>query len=463
MHDVTSLADVPATLRVLLAEDDRIIRITLRNALQKAGYHVTECPDGASALRAAELEPFDVALSDVRLPQVDGITLFRRLRQAQPGISVLLMTAYANASDAVEVMRAGARDYITKPFELDELLLRIERVRRELDFRKQMESGSATPRPTTSFGAASAAGRWLCERIDSAGMSDSSVLLTGETGTGKDRCARAIHERSRRADKAFVAVNCAAIPDTLFESELFGHERGAFTGADRRKAGRFELADGGTLFLDEIGELSAAAQAKLLRALDTMTFEPLGSLRSVCVNVRLVTATNRDLGDAVEAGAFRADLFYRLGVIDIHVPPLRERRGDIPLLLSDFLHEISERQGRPMPTLDASAVAALATYDYPGNVRELIHAVERAVSVARDSIIRVDDLPARIAAVEDREHATAPVDPELVEPLAQATRRFERDYVLRVLAKVDGHRGRAAALLGISRKSLWERLRGEPK
>jgi DNA-binding NtrC family response regulator len=457
------------SFKLLLAEDDRIVRITVRDALEEAGYLVTACPDGSSALRAVESEPFDLVLTDVRLPGIDGIALFRRLHEVAPDVAVLLMTAFADANDAVTVMRLGARDYITKPFEMEELLARLARVRDEITFRRQMEAGSA-PRgaagPEPILGTSTAVRR-LLERVEAAAACDVNVLLTGETGTGKGLCARSIHERSARAARPFVAVNCAAIPETLFEAELFGHEKGAFTGADRRRAGRFEAAAGGTLFLDEIGELSLGSQVKLLRAIETSTFEPLGSSRSMTADVRLLAATNRDLAAEVERGAFRKDLFYRLDVIDIEMPPLRDRRADVPILVRAMLATIAARQRRPVPALDPAVIAALATYDFPGNVRELVHALERAVALSRGDTIHLEHLPpsmARASAVPAAVTAEAPPEPAEegdVEHLATAVQHFEKAYIQRVLERVGGHKGQAAAILGISRKSLWQRLRDE--
>jgi len=449
-------------MKLLLVEDDRIVRITVRDALEEAGYEVVDHIDGTSALRAVESTPFDIVLTDVRLPGVSGIDLFHRLREIQPAARVLLMTAFADTDDAVAVMRDGARDYIAKPFEMDELLLRLGRVRQDLEFRKQMEAGGKTangPHRHSIRGTSPSAKR-LLERVAAAAAADVNVLITGETGTGKDLCAQTVHERGHRAGKPFLAVNCAAIPENLLESELFGHERGAFTGADRRRVGRFEAANGGTLFLDEIGELSLGSQVKLLRVIETSTFEPLGSSRSTTVDVRIIAATNRDLSAAIEKGVFRKDLFYRLNVIDIQTPPLRERRADIPLLVSEFLAEIAARQGRSVPALDPCAVAALATHDYPGNVRELIHALERAVATAGGGVIHLEHLPRELATSTACECAASQALPgDELEPLASAAAQFEQQYVQRVLEKVGGHRGRAAAVLGISRKNLWLRLR----
>jgi DNA-binding NtrC family response regulator len=448
-------------LRLLLAEDDRIVRITVADALADAGYDVEACADGSTALAALEREPFELVLTDVRLPGVDGVTLFRRARALQPDAGVVLMTAFAHAEDAVQVMREGARDYLQKPFELDELRLRIGRVRDEVEFRRRLRAGAGGAHGTVLGD--STAMRLVRDRIEAAAASDFSVLITGETGTGKDLCARCIHERSRRMGHPMVIVNCAAIPEGLFESELFGHEKGAFTGAVQRRAGRFEAADGGTLFLDEVGELSPASQAKLLRAIETSTFEPVGSTTTVRSDVRIIAATNRDLAAEMTRGAFRKDLFYRLNVIDLHTPPLRERPGDVPELVARALADIAARQGGPVPDLSPAAISALGAHAWPGNVRELVHALERAVALSRGGPIRIEHLPPDVAAAAVSPSAAGstgsalPVD--RVRPLGEAVGEFEREYIQRALERTGGHKARAAALLGISRKSLWERLR----
>lgn len=445
-------------MKLLLVEDDAIVRITVRDALQDAGYEVTECADGSIASRLLAADAFDILVSDVRLPGVDGITLFRRARQLQSPPAVVLMTGFADTDDAVTVMREGARDYVSKPFEMDELLLRLGRVRDELTFQRGMGKGSAAASPLAHALVGDSPPMHLVrERIEAAAASTVTILLTGETGTGKDLVARLVHERSSRAAHAFVAVNCAAVPEPLFEAEMFGHEKGAFTGADRRRMGRFEAADHGTLFLDEVSELSLANQAKLLRAIDTATFEPVGSSRPMHVDLRVIAATNLDLRAAVAAGSFRRDLFYRLNVIDLPLPSLRERHGDIPLLVGKFLADIARRQGAT-PALLPAAAAALATHDYPGNVRELLHALERAVALSRGRPIGVEHLPDEIV------HRGAFVAPgsEKLPPLGEAVEEFERQYIERALEKAGGHRGRAASLLGISRKTLWERLKDPP-
>ncbi len=443
-------------MRLLLAEDDRIVRITVRDALEEAGFAVTACADGGEAAAALDREPFDILLSDVRLPGVDGIALFRRARLGQPDCSVVLMTAFADTESAVEVMREGARDYLLKPFEMEELLLRVGRVRDEVLLRKGLRQADA-PAGELLLGETPPI-RLLRERIEAAAASDVAVLVTGETGTGKELCARAIHRRSARGGRPLVVVNCAAIPETLFEAELFGHEKGAFTGAERRREGRFAAADGGTLFLDEVGDLASGSQAKLLRALESSSFERVGSSQTVKVDVRVVAATNHDLVAEVARGAFRRDLYYRLNVIDVHTPALRDRRADLPILVGTFLRQIAARQGRAVPEMEPAAVAALMSHDYPGNVRELQHALERAVALARGGPIRLDHLPPDLAAGAGRAPAASGEGPGF-EPLERALAAFESEYVKRALARSGGHRTRAAALLGISRKSLWERLK----
>ncbi len=459
-------------MKVLLVEDDRAVRVTVTDALQDEGYAVTALADGALALRALDREPFDLLLADVRLPGADGLTVFRHARRAQPELVGLLMTAYADASDAVEVMREGARDYLIKPFEIAELLLRLARVRDELQVRRGLETGGTAT--SGRLRGDSPPMQRLREQVQQAAASDLPVLLAGETGTGKELCAREIHAGGRRAGKPLVAVNCAAIPDGLFESELFGHERGAFTGADRKRAGRFEAASGGSLLLDEVGELAAGAQAKLLRVLEDGRFEPVGSDRTVAVDVRLLAATNRDLAAEVARGAFRKDLYYRLNVLEIRLPPLRERRSDVAALIGELLPQIAAREGKPVPRLDPAAAAALGAYTYPGNVRELLHALERGAALTRDGVIRLDHLPPELSvelpvALPAELPALFPVAGQTgaqqargaggLQPLDTALRQFEQEYIRRALEETGGRKAQAAQLLGISRKSLWERLR----
>ncbi|MCK6544795.1 sigma-54 dependent transcriptional regulator [Myxococcota bacterium] len=449
-------------MRLLLVEDDRIIRITVRDALADAGYDVVDCSDGAAAARRLDEERFDILLSDVRLPGLDGVSLFARARASAHPPAVVLMTAFADTETAVRVMREGVRDYVLKPFEMDELMLRIGRIRDELQVTARLDPGADAPSALGRLVGETSAMTVLRERVEAAAESEFAVLITGETGTGKDLIANLVHELGPRASKPFVAVNCAALPEALFEAEMFGHERGAFTGADRKRQGRFEAANGGTLFLDEVGELSPGNQAKLLRAIDTMSFEPVGSSQTVRVDVRIIAATNRDFSSEVAKGTFRRDLYYRLNVIDVRSPPLRERRSDIPLLVSKFLADISGRHHRPTPVLTPRAAAALATHDYPGNVRELLHALERAVALSRGRPIEVEHLPPEVAEKIDLaqpDAVSAELERQSLPRLEDAVAEFERQYVARAVELTGGHKGKAASMLGISRKSLWERLR----
>jgi DNA-binding NtrC family response regulator len=445
-------------MRVLLVEDDAAVRITVRDALEEAGHSVAAHADGATALSAAEREQFDLLLTDVRLPGLDGVNLFRRVHASQPGCTCILMTAFGQVNDAVEVMREGANDYITKPFEMEDLLGRVQKIGAEHAFRSVLadeapsdEEKAAVERLVGS----SPAMRQVLERMQAAAAACVNVMITGETGTGKGVCARALHRMSARAGGPFVEVNCAAIPSELLEAEMFGHEKGAFTGAVRRREGRMAAAGGGTLFLDEIGELTLEHQAKLLRALESGRFEPVGSDASVRADFWLIAATNRDLREQVSAKAFRQDLYFRINVIEVGLPPLRQRRNDIPLLVSDLLRDATERRHMPMPSLSSNAIAALMTYDYPGNVRELRHALEHGLAMCKGGEMDVAHLP---QGFQSQDLAGLAASSSLVS-LPEAVRQFEMAYIHRVLEQVGGKRGEAARVLGISRKSLWQKLR----
>ena len=448
-------------MRILLVEDDRVVRITVRDALEDAAHQVVECAHGEAALSSIKRESFDLLLTDIRLPGVDGITLFRKLRATQPDCATILMTAYSRVDDAVAVIQEGATDYITKPFDIDELLLRIGRIQDEIGFRDVMARGLPDGCPGQSTSTRQIVGespaiKQVLQRIEAAALAGVNVLISGETGTGKELCVRSLHCQSERSSRPLVSVNCAAIPAELFEAEMFGHERGAFTGAARRREGRMKAADGGTLFMDEVGELSLEHQAKLLRAIETGSYEPVGSSREVSVDHWTISASNRDLKEEVEAGRFRSDLYFRLNVIEIVMPPLRERRGDIPVLVSDFLREASVRRKVPMPELAPATMAALNAHDYPGNIRELFHALEHGMAMSRGGTIGVEHLPEPFRSTD--------IDPQIGEdtghvPLLQAVRQFEQTYINRVLEQTGGKRTEAARVLGISRKSLWQKLK----
>ncbi len=458
---------------ILLIDDEPELRQALAEAITDAGHAVEQVESGAAALKLIGERMFDLILSDVRLPGMDGLSLLRAIRKQAPLTDFMLMTAYGDVGEAVAALKEGASDYLTKPFDIDELIHHLKRIdstramKRELTEARRALSVRATSNRLVGN---SAQMTKIQSRIEMISPSDAATLITGESGTGKELVARMIHERSARASKPFVAVNCAAFPETLIEAELFGHERGAFTGAIKKREGRFRMADGGTLFLDEIAELPLPAQAKLLRVLQDGTVEPLGADQSIKVDVRLVSATHRNLREHVAQGLFREDLFYRINVLDVHLPALRDREGDLPLLIEFFLQGFAKSDAngnRIVPAMSHDAYAALAAYRFPGNVRELGHAIEHAVVLAGGAEITLDHLPAEIA-----EAAPAGMTPaaaaaavswepagSVVVPLSAATREFEKGYLRRALAATGGKRVKAADLLGISRKSLWEKLR----
>jgi two-component system response regulator AtoC len=462
-------------VEILLVDDDPELRETLHEVLTEAGHVVVEAGDGATASALLLARSFDVILSDVNLPNIDGLTLLRTARQEAPLTDFILMTAFGDFKDAVAALKLGATDYLTKPLDTGELLHRMGRIDSLRSMRRELTEARRAlvlRVPANRLVGHSAQMMKIQSRIEMIAPSEAATLIMGESGTGKELVARLLHERSARASKPFVAVNCAAFPETLIEAELFGYERGAFTGAVKKRDGRFRAADGGTLFLDEIAELPLPVQAKLLRVLQDGTVEPLGTDVSVKVDIRLVSATHRNLREQVRQGLFREDLFYRINVLDLNLPPLREREGDLALLSQLFLDgfaKVGEGGSRTVPVLSADAYAALSAYRFPGNVRELAHAIEHAVVLAGEGEITLDHLPAAIA-----EAAPASLAPQVVRevreiasgtpttvvaPLVAAARAFEKGHLRRAVAATGGKRVKAAEMLGISRKSLWEKLR----
>jgi DNA-binding NtrC family response regulator len=444
-------------LKVLVVDDEPDLRELLAEELAEEGHQVACAADGAEALSMAAENGYDVVLTDVRLPKVDGLTLLRRIRERAPATDAIVMTGYANIPAAVAILKEGAFDYLTKPVRIDELGIQMSRLETFRGLHRDLTDARAKLAGATSrhdlIGHSPEMER-LMKLVGAVAPSDASVVIRGESGTGKELVARALHDGSARAAKAFVAVNCAAFPDTLLEAELFGHERGAFTGAIGRRLGRFQAADGGTLFLDEVAELSQAAQVKLLRVLQEGTIEPLGSDQTIDVDARILAATHRDLRKEIAEGRFREDLYYRINTIELAIPPLRERTGDLPVLVNHFIHRFSKPK-TPTTGLTWQAWSALEGYAFPGNVRELMHAVEHAVLLSGGGRIDFAHLPSAIIGGGRRPAANA----EVMLPLAEATRAFERSYLLRVLADFDGKRAVTAESLGISRKCLWEKLR----
>jgi DNA-binding NtrC family response regulator len=436
-------------LHVLVADDDPVARECLDVFLAQRGHGVVTVENGGQAILAAERSRFDLVLLDIEMPVVDGRTAFRRLRAKRPELPIVFITGSASIEDAVDLLRDEAFDFVGKPVNFQ----RLERIVSAVDDRKRIRSaipvrdtGSASPIPGL-VGRSDTVVR-LRDRLERISRSNGAVLITGESGTGKDLVARAIHSLSRRTGQ-FVAVNCAAIPEGLFEAELFGCEKGAFTGAIRSRDGRLKTANRGTLFLDEIGELPTSVQAKLLRALEGFAFEPVGGTEPVRVDLKIVSATNRDLAQECARGRFREDLLYRLRLFALHLPPLRERRDDIPVLIEHFLAQM------PTPIqCTPSAWTALCTYHFPGNVRELRHAIEHAHAFARDGLIRVADLPHELRGGGDDIGDPGDAD---VTTLAKALTTFEDRYLASALAMTNGNRTAAAKLLGITRKTLWEK------
>lgn len=429
---------------IIIVEDDRELRQYLGEVVADAGYEVTTFATADDALAALTAqEEADLVITDLVLPGMRGQQLLREVRAHRPELNIIIITAFGAIDSAIELVKAGAHDYLTKPFGSEELLLAIERALDESRLRREVaRARRGRPETPPGFVGASRAMQEVYALITRAANSDLPVLVTGESGTGKELVARGLHHASGR--KAFVAVNCAALPENLLESELFGHVRGAFSGADRDKPGLFEAADGGTLFLDEIAELPRPLQPKLLRALEAGEVRRVGATTPRSVDVRIVAATNRDIEQRVDDGLFRADLFWRLNVLHIHMPPLREHPADIPLLAEHFA------AGR---TITPAAMALLSAHAWPGNVRELRNTIERAAALSMTGEIHPDDLPQR---VQDAASTASRV--------AQASRRqlslreLERDYILEVLRSTGGNKSRAAEILGLDRKTLYRKL-----
>ncbi|MFZ5475978.1 MAG: sigma-54-dependent transcriptional regulator [Myxococcota bacterium] len=444
--------------RVLVADDDRAVRTALKVNLSKASFDVRLVSSAEEALDVLGAETFDVLLTDVKMPGMGGMELLRTVRQRWPDVRVVVMTGYGSVPDAVAAMKAGAADYLIKPIERDELLVLLDRalqtraMQRELaQLRREVEE---------KYGFANMIGispamREVYEQIAAVAESNALVLIQGETGTGKELIAHAIHYRSGRARAPMVATNCGAIPENLLESELFGHERGSFTGAVRQHQGKFEQADGGTLFLDEIGEIPPAVQVRMLRVLEGGQFTRVGGEHPIKVDVRVVAATNRDLWKEVQQGNFRADLYYRLNVFTIRLPPLRERKEDIPLLVEHFARRFAEKHGRPPPRVGEAATKALQAYPWPGNVRELEHFVERTVLMSPGGEIASVRLPEAPQMPVSEGSVLAQVGPA---GLPGALDEFERRVISEALREAGGVQARAARRLGISRSNLNYRI-----
>ncbi|HXU70267.1 MAG TPA: sigma-54 dependent transcriptional regulator [Polyangia bacterium] len=478
--------------RIVLADDELNLRKVLGAILTRDGYEVLEARDGEEALGlVARHDNIAAAITDLRMPRLDGMGFLRRMVADHAEVPVIMITAHGSVDSAVEAVKIGAFDYIEKPFEQSQIQQVVAKAL------KQHELDKRAPRPAQPT--ASSGGRYgligrspvleqVFSMIEKVADTPSTVLISGESGTGKELIARALHNNSSRKAGPFIKINCAAIPKTLMESELFGYEKGAFTGAVASKPGRFELADGGTLFLDEIGEIPVEMQVKLLRVLQESEFERVGGIKTIKVDVRLVTATNRDLQKEVAGGAFREDLFYRLNVVPVHLPPLRERRGDIPLLVDHFIARFNERLKKQIAGVDDEAMARLTAHSWPGNIRELENVLERTILFCEGPTIRAADLPPELSGAVVQAAAAAAASGPLVVPAAstipnvtppfgttapapegrasslkelvrQETERVERELIVRALEETGGNVTQAARKLKISRKSLQNKMK----
>ncbi|MGI6433183.1 MAG: sigma-54-dependent transcriptional regulator [Sphaerochaetaceae bacterium] len=441
---------------ILIADDERNIRSGLQIALEDEGYKVLLAEDGAEAWQTISTEHVDMLITDLRMPHMGGQELLKKVSTHYPLMPVVILTGHGTIESAVEAMRSGAVDFITKPLNLDRLFMLVKRAFSNLDLYDQNEELKRELAKLKKQGAYSKIiGKSeimsrLMETVRQVADASASVLVTGESGVGKELIADALHQLSSRANGPFIKVSCASFAETLLEDELFGHEKGAFSGAINARKGRFELADGGTLFLDEIGEVSQATQVKLLRVLQERQFERLGGEKTLTVDVRLVAATNRDLKEEVAKGRFREDLFYRLNVIHLDVPPLRDRKEDIPLLMAHFLELYNERNKRQVQGFSTRAKAAMLAYEWPGNIRELGNCVESAIVLSQGQIIEFEDLPVAVrnAGAEER----------VVIPIGTTMEQAEKSLILATIASLGGNKSKAAETLGIARKTLHRKL-----
>lgn len=459
--------------QILVADDEANLRRLLAAQLQQDGYEVHTVANGREAINALKEHHIDAVITDLRMPHVDGLQLLRHCQEHYPELPVILLTAYGTVETAVEAMRNGAFDFITKPFDRAEMQSVVSKAVRTRDLQKREVELGPEERGRYRIIGESECMLAIYAILEKVADTPATVLITGESGTGKELIARALHENSSRKNKPFIRVNCGAIPRDLMEAELFGYERGAFTGAVTSKPGRFELAHEGTLFLDEISEIPVEMQVKLLRAIQEGEIDRVGGIRPIAVNVRLIAATNRDLKQEIAAGRFREDLYYRLNVVPIHLPPLRERKSDIPLLAEHFLVKQSARLKKGTMRLAPDALEAMMAYAWPGNIRELENVIERTVLLTDGDVIRVRDLPPEIQRVVSRTESEGTSESEpptpsehttgttggLKEQVREATARLERELIVRALAQTGGNVTQAARLLKISRKSLQIKMK----
>jgi DNA-binding NtrC family response regulator len=442
--------------RILIVEDEPQMCELLVSFFSDKGYKVDSIQDGEGSLERLEEQDYTLVITDIKLPGISGLELLARIRVDWPEVAVIIMTAFSSISSAVEAMKLGAEDYIGKPFQLDELAMTVEKALERRSLRREVKELRAEVRERYNF--SNIVGRSkpmqqlfeVIKRI--AARRDASALIIGSTGTGKELVARAIHYNSDRRDAPFMPINCSAIPETLLESELFGHQKGAFTGAHETRRGLIEEAQGGTVFLDEINTLSPNLQVKLLRVLQERVVRRVGGRENIPIDIRLVSASNQDLEDAVKHNEFRQDLYYRLNVVPVRLPDLKDRREDIPLLVHHFLQKFSQQHGEPVRRFSNEGMRILMTHTWPGNVRELENAVEHALTMGSGEVLMPEDLPASVTTPERDIVEEATLDNVTLSEV-------ERRYILRILEKMDGHQIKTAQILGIDRRTLYRRLR----
>lgn len=443
----------PVKFTILVIDDEKNIRTGLQAALELDGYEVLLAEDGTTGLSLALNNDVDLVITDLRMPGISGEEVLRRITSETPGIPVIVLTGHGTVESAVEAMRSGAYDFLTKPLNLDRLSLLVKRAlqNRELILQnRELEQEAEKRKSFEHIIGKSPAMLKLFDVVKRVAPTKASVLITGESGVGKELIANALHNLSPRKDKPFIKVHCAALAENLLESELFGHEKGSFTGAVSRKRGRFELAHGGTIFLDEIGEINQQVQIKILRVLQEKMFERVGGEETIEVDVRVIAATNRDLEQEIAEGRFREDLFYRLNVVRVHVPPLRERKDDLPLMISSFVKEFARENGKVIESIEPKARQALYTYDWPGNVRQLRNCIESSVVMATGTTITLDELPPSIRDMDEV--------PAIAIPVGSTMADAEREVILQTLAAQNGNKSRTAEVLGIGRKTLHRKL-----
>ncbi len=450
-------AEIAPDIKILVIDDDVKMLELLRKVLSKRGYTVEISSKPREALEKFKSDDFDIVVSDINMPEISGLEILKQVKSMSPETIVIMITAFATVSSAVESMKLGAYDYIIKPFNMEEFVLIIDRAVEQISLRKEVELLRKEVQQRYSFGniiGKSPQMQKVFQLIKQVANTNSNVIIYGKSGTGKELVAKAIHYNSLKRDKPFIAVNCSAIPESLLESELFGHEKGAFTGAVSSRKGLFEEANGGTIFLDEVGDMSLAMQAKLLRVLEDKEIRAVGSDKPRKIDVRVIAATHKDLEKAVKEGTFREDLFYRLNVIPIYLPKLKERVEDIPLLVEYFLKKYGEEAGRPNIRISREALACMMKYSWPGNVRELENLIERLVVLSTGDEIRVEDLPDYIGVCKAE---------TVVEELTLGERitleELEKRYILKVLRETGWHKSNAAKILGIDRRTLYRKIK----